>query len=96
MTEDETVGWHHRLNEHEVEQTQGDSKGQGSLACYSSWGCKELDMTGQLNNNNRNRFTVLHGASSLHPSDLSLKIREVLPDYSKAFLNTVSPLCAPT
>ena len=39
-------GWHHRLNEHdETEQTLGDSEGQGSLACCSPWGCKELDMT---------------------------------------------------
>ena len=30
---------------HEFEQTPGDSEGQGSLACYSPWGCKELDMT---------------------------------------------------
>ena len=43
--EDEMVGWHHRLNGHEFEQTQGDSEGQGSLACYSPWGCKESDMT---------------------------------------------------
>ena len=42
------VGWHHRLNGYEFEQTQqtqGDSKGQGSLVCCSSWGHKELDMT---------------------------------------------------
>ena len=45
MTEDETAGWHHRLNEHEFEQTPGDGEGQGSLACCSPWGCKELDMT---------------------------------------------------
>ena len=32
MTEDEMVGWHHRLDGHEFEQTRGDSKGQGSLA----------------------------------------------------------------
>ena len=25
------VGWHHRLNENEFEQTLGDSEGQGSL-----------------------------------------------------------------
>ena len=31
-TEDEMVGWHHRLNGHELEQTWGDSEGQGSLA----------------------------------------------------------------
>ena len=36
-TEDETVGWHHRLNGHEFEQTPGDSERQGSLACCSSW-----------------------------------------------------------
>ena len=44
------VGWHHQLNGHEFEQTPGDSEGQGSLACLSPWGCKELDMTEQLNN----------------------------------------------
>ena len=48
-TEDETVGWHHQLNEHEFEQAPGDGEGQGSLACYSPWGCKELDTTEQLN-----------------------------------------------
>ena len=41
------VGWHHRLSGHESEQTSGDSEGQGSLACCSSWGRKELDMTEQ-------------------------------------------------
>ena len=44
-TEDEMVGWHHWLNGNEFEQTLGDSEGQGSLACCSLWGCKELDMT---------------------------------------------------
>ena len=39
------VGWHHHLNRHESEQTEGGSDGQGSLACCSPWGCKELDMT---------------------------------------------------
>ena len=37
-TEDEMVGWHHQLNAHEFEQTPGDSEGQGSLVCCSSWG----------------------------------------------------------
>ena len=45
VTEDEMVGWHHRLNGHEFKQAPGDSKGQGSLACCSSWGCKESDTT---------------------------------------------------
>ena len=52
MAEDEMVGWHHRLNGHEFEQTLGETKGQGSLACCSPWGCKELDTTEQLNDNN--------------------------------------------
>ena len=45
ITEDEMVGWHHRLNGHEFEQTLGDSEGQGSLACCSPRGHKELDTT---------------------------------------------------
>ena len=45
MTEDEMVGWHHRLNGHEFELVLGVGEGQGSLACYSPWDCKESDMT---------------------------------------------------
>ena len=47
-TEDETVGWHDRLNAHEFEQILGVGDGQGSLVCCSPWGCKELDMIEQL------------------------------------------------
>ena len=49
MTGDEMVGWHHRLNGHEFKQTQGDSKGQGSLAYCSAWGGKESDTSERLN-----------------------------------------------
>jgi len=49
MIEDEMVGWHHLLNGHEFEQTQGESEGQGSPMCCSSWGHKESDT--RLNNN---------------------------------------------
>ena len=45
MTEDEMVEWHHRLNRHEFELALGVGDGQGSLACCSPWGRKELDMT---------------------------------------------------
>ena len=68
VAEDEMVGWHHWLNGHEFEQALGDGEGQGSLACYSPWGCKELKMTERLNNNitepqmmliwNRNPFLI--------------------------------------
>ena len=44
------VGWHHQLNGHEFEQ---DGEGQGSLACCSPWGHKELDMTEGLNNSKK-------------------------------------------
>ena len=40
-TQDEIVGWHHWLYAPEFEKTLGDSEGQGSVACFSSWGCKE-------------------------------------------------------
>ena len=44
-TEDKMIGWHHRPNEHEFEQTLGDSEGQGSLVCCSPVGHKESDTT---------------------------------------------------
>ena len=50
-TEDGMVGWHHRLNGYEFEQTSGDSEGQENLACCSPWGHKDSDMTEQLNSN---------------------------------------------
>ena len=43
--EDKMVGWHHRLDGHELEQAPGDGKGQGILACCSPWGHKESDTT---------------------------------------------------
>ena len=51
MTKDEMVGWHHRLNGHECEQTLGDGEGQGRLACCSPWGLLESDATERLNDN---------------------------------------------
>ena len=45
MTEDEMVGWHHRLHGQEFEQAPG----QGNLACCSPWGREELDTTKRLN-----------------------------------------------
>ena len=48
-TEDEMVGWHHRLNRHEFKQALGVGDGQGSLVCCSPWGCKESDTTEWLN-----------------------------------------------
>ena len=47
MTEDEMVGWHHRLNGHEFGQSPGDGKGLRSLACCSPRGHKGSDTTEQ-------------------------------------------------
>ena len=63
-TEDEMVGWHHRLNGLESEWTPGVGDGQGGLACCDSWGRKESDMTERLNWTDLKEFlewwTVLH------------------------------------
>ena len=48
-TEDEMVGWYHRLDGHGFGWTLGLGDGQGGLACCGSWGRRESDMTEQLN-----------------------------------------------
>ena len=53
-TEDEMVGWHHRLNGHGFGWTPGVGVEQGGLACCGSWGRKEWDMTEWIN------WTELH------------------------------------
>ena len=49
MTEAEMVGWHNHLYGLEFEHVPRGSDGQGSLVCYTPWGCKESDVTEQLN-----------------------------------------------
>ena len=49
MTEDEIIGWHHRSNRHEFEQTLGVGDGQGGLPCCSPWGRKESETTERVN-----------------------------------------------
>ena len=45
MIDDEIVGWHNHINGHGFGWIPGAGDGQGGLACRSSWGCKESDMT---------------------------------------------------
>ena len=71
MTEDEMVGWHHRLNGHEFEQAPGDSAGQGSLLCCGPWGHRESDMTERLNNNKT--------TTDLYPLDTVFAFNQSLP-----------------
>ena len=49
VTEDDMVGWNHQHDRHEFQQALGVGDGQGSLACCSPWGHKELDTTERLN-----------------------------------------------
>ena len=59
VIKDAMVGWHYWFNGHEFEQAPGDGEGQGSLACCSTWGHKELDTTEWLNNNNMYLIIIL-------------------------------------
>ena len=69
------VGWHHRFNGHEFEQTLGHSEGQGTLACCSPWGRKESDMTELLNNKSYCRI----------PQNCLLSSLQILPSVLLAF-----------
>ena len=82
-TEDEMVGWMASpTNGHEFEQTQGDGKGQGSLACCSPWGRKESDTIEWLNwtehgstHQNKTQFPLSLSHQEVSISLLSLSIR---------------------
>ena len=60
--ENEMIGWHHWLTGLEFKQTAGDSEGQESLACYSSWGCTQLDTTYRLNKQQWHLLKVVYSA----------------------------------
>ena len=60
MSEDKMVGWPHWLDGHEFEQALGVGDGQRSLVCCSPWGCKESDMTEQLNWTERKPTLNIH------------------------------------
>ena len=92
-TEDEMVGWYHRLNGHEFEQDPGDGKGQESLGCCSPRSHKESDMTERLNSNryyiNTEFVVAVHSLSwvhlfaipliTTHQASLSFSIPRVCP-----------------
>ena len=66
MTEDKVVGWHHQLNGCEFEQTHGVGEEQGSLACCSPWGHKELD-TIEVTEHTREGWASLMGLVVKNP-----------------------------
>ena len=63
MTEDEMVGWHHRLYGYEFEQAPRVGDGQGSLACFSPRHHKEEGTINQVNNDERERESHFTGSS---------------------------------
>ena len=69
MTEDEMVGWHHRLDGHGFGWTSGVGYGQGGLACYGSWGHRETDTTELLNLTELSLLAAL----SLQPRGIQFK-----------------------
>ena len=82
MTEDEMVGWHHRLDGHESEQVPGEGDGQGSLACCSPWGHKDHTQTPLSNwtpplHNNNNGIKNNIKASTLYNRELLLNENRV-------------------
>ena len=70
------VGWHHRLNGHEFEQTPGDGEGQGSLVSCGPWGCRESDMTKSLNNSNANGKEKNAGVAILVSEEVYFKTKD--------------------
>ena len=70
MTEDEMVGWHHRLSGHGFGWTQGVGDGHGGLVCCGSWSRKELDMTEHLNWTEEVKWSCSVVSDSLWPHGL--------------------------
>ena len=75
MTEDETVGWHHRLDGHEFEQALGVGDGQGGLVCCSLWGRKESDTTERLSSKEIINNTVSFHFFSLLPCQFDFEAK---------------------
>ena len=96
MTEDEMVGWHHRLNGCEPEQAQGGSEGQGSLACCRPRGLRELDVTERLNDDNNKHFAP---AVSSFMESLARIFARLTPSshlvWSSFFIQTLSLIEVP-
>ena len=59
-SENEMAWWYHQCNKHKLGQTPRDGEGQGGLACFSPWGRRQSDTTGQLNNNNNKIHIRVH------------------------------------
>ena len=97
------AGWHHGLNEHDFEQTLGHHKGEGRLACCSSWGYKELDTMEEQLPYHYPQFVLSLGKISTHsqvyilsakyfPPSLSFLMESGGPSNSISSSQKISPL----
>ena len=86
MTENERVGWHHQLNGHGLEQTQGYSEGQGNLVCCSAWDPKEPDITYQLKNI---RLSLAQLGLWFGYNQVEIKVSTELPSFLEALRMTL-------
>ena len=79
MTEDEMVGWNHRLDGHELEEAPGVGDGQGSLAFCSPWGCRdkaEIDVFLELScffNDPEDVGNLISGSSAFSKTSLNIR-----------------------
>ena len=81
--EDRMVGWNHRRGGR-VWVSSGRWWGQGSLACCTPWGRKELDTTEWLNNNNHltwGWWKRVGEGSYLPPDCLTSAASQEIPDW---------------
>ena len=100
MTEDKTVRWHHKSSRHELEQTPWNSEVQGSLAWHSPWGCEELDMTEQWNNETKEFLQEENTREGKDLQKINHKAKTikkmVIGSYVLIIMLNVSGLNAPT
>ena len=100
MTEDKTVRWHHKFSRHELEQTPGNSEGQGSLAWCSPRGHEELDMTQRPNNETKEFLQEENTREGKHLQKINHKSKTikkmVIGSYILIIMLNVNGLNAPT
>ena len=84
---DEIFGWHPWLDGHKLEQTLGESEGQGSLMCCSPRGCRESDVTEWLKNNSKGMLGISSwGLSAIYMSSLEKCLLGFLPIFFFFFI----------
>ena len=92
MTEDEMIGWHHRLDGHEFEQARGVGDGQGGLVYCSPWGHKESD-TPETEMTLKSRFSFLLLYTRRENFQISLNLFNILIIFFFFFTSSCKYMC---